>query len=73
MKRVMVCVFLFSLVLISSLQVRTVASDAVSTVTFEFDGMMGLFMGDSQKVSVGIIDVHHYTPEITVYKIVQDS
>jgi hypothetical protein len=39
-------------------------------VTFEFDGMMGLFMGDSQKVSVGIIDAHHHTPEFTVYKLI---
>ncbi|MBL8152257.1 MAG: hypothetical protein JNN15_20220 [Blastocatellia bacterium] len=54
MKRVMVCVFIFSLLLITLLQVKSANSDRVSTVTFEFDGMMGLFMGDSQKVSVGI-------------------
>ena len=70
MKRVMVCVFLFSLLLITSMEVKSAASDAVSTVTFEFDGMMALFMGDNQKVSVGIIDAHHHTPEFTVYKLI---
>ncbi|MBL8150818.1 MAG: hypothetical protein JNN15_12910 [Blastocatellia bacterium] len=29
-----------------------------------------MLRGDSQKVSVGIIDAHHHTPEFTVYKLI---
>jgi hypothetical protein len=38
-------------------------------VTFEFDGMMGLFMGSSEKVTVGLLDAHHHRPEMAIYKL----
>ncbi|MBL8151378.1 MAG: hypothetical protein JNN15_15755 [Blastocatellia bacterium] len=43
----------------------------MSTVTFEFDGMMGLFMGSSDKVSVGLLSAHHHMPEMVVYKLIR--
>ncbi|MBL8150722.1 MAG: hypothetical protein JNN15_12425 [Blastocatellia bacterium] len=71
MKQLLYCLFL----LISLFLIAPTGSSnlKVSTVTFEFDGMMGLFMGNPRKVSVGIIDAHHHTPELVVYKLIEDK
>ncbi|MBL8148463.1 MAG: hypothetical protein JNN15_00870 [Blastocatellia bacterium] len=61
---------LFLFILLFSLAIINVESAGVSTVTFEFDGMMGLFMGNPNKISVGVLDAHHHSPEITFYKLV---
>ncbi|MBL8150389.1 MAG: hypothetical protein JNN15_10735, partial [Blastocatellia bacterium] len=45
-------------------------SQVLSTVTFEFDGMMGLFMGSSEKVTVGLLNAHHHSPEMAIYKLI---
>ncbi|MBL8149087.1 MAG: hypothetical protein JNN15_04085 [Blastocatellia bacterium] len=50
--------------------VANAQSERLSTVTFEFDGMMAVFAGDPQRVSVGILDVHHHTPQLVVYKLI---
>ncbi|MEW6734617.1 MAG: hypothetical protein AB1489_25050 [Acidobacteriota bacterium] len=40
-----------------------------ATVTMTFDGLMALCMGNPERVSVGILDVHHHTPTLTVSKV----
>lgn len=42
---------------------------APATVSFSFDGMEALFFGDPSRVSVGILNVHHHTPQLTVTKV----
>ncbi|MEW6737220.1 MAG: hypothetical protein AB1489_38400, partial [Acidobacteriota bacterium] len=41
-----------------------------ATVSMTFDGLMALCMGNPERVSVGILDVHHHTPMLAVSKIV---
>ncbi|MBL8149359.1 MAG: hypothetical protein JNN15_05480 [Blastocatellia bacterium] len=67
----LVLVFLIVTSILSSSKLsKASSSQVVSTVTFEFDGMMGLFTGNGNRVSVGILNAHHHTPEITVYKVI---
>ncbi|MEW6736412.1 MAG: hypothetical protein AB1489_34285 [Acidobacteriota bacterium] len=40
-----------------------------ASVTMTFDGLMALCMGNPERVSVGILDVHHHTPQLLVSKI----
>jgi hypothetical protein len=40
-----------------------------ATAAFNFDGLMALCFGNPQRVSVGLLDVHHHTPEFAVTKI----
>ncbi|MEW6734959.1 MAG: hypothetical protein AB1489_26955 [Acidobacteriota bacterium] len=41
-----------------------------ATVTMTFDGLMALCMGNPERVSVGLLDVHHHIPLLTISKVV---
>ncbi|MEW6737669.1 MAG: hypothetical protein AB1489_40690 [Acidobacteriota bacterium] len=41
-----------------------------ASVSMTFDGLMALCMGNPERVSVGILDVHHHMPQLLVSKIV---
>ncbi|MBL8151085.1 MAG: hypothetical protein JNN15_14250 [Blastocatellia bacterium] len=79
MKKTFYHLLLFSLLILPVLNNLTPANNIIkastltptlSNVTFEFDGMMGLFMGNPQRISLGIIDAHHHSPELVVYKLI---
>lgn len=38
-------------------------------VTVKFDGLQALFFGDPNRVSVGILDAPHHTPQITITRV----
>src|SRR5688572_30758241 len=40
-----------------------------ATVNFKFDGLMALCFGNPERVSAGVMDVHHHTPELAVIRI----
>ncbi|MEW6733184.1 MAG: hypothetical protein AB1489_17790 [Acidobacteriota bacterium] len=79
-KKVVLPVSLFvALVFVLNIAVSGNSSKAVplplnprenATVTMTFDGLMALCMGNSERVSVGILNVHHHLPMLTVAKIV---
>ncbi|MBL8152237.1 MAG: hypothetical protein JNN15_20120 [Blastocatellia bacterium] len=75
MTRITSQIFLLGILFASLFLVDTKssASSIVSTVTFELDGMMGLFMGNPKRVSIGIVDAHNHKPEFTVYKVIENQ
>jgi hypothetical protein len=66
----LVIVSVFALTLLIPSLSKASSSQVLSTVTFEFDGMMGLFMGSSEKVTLGLLNAHHHTPEMAIYKLI---
>jgi hypothetical protein len=44
-----------------------------ATVSFNFDGMEALFFGNSERVSLGILNAHNHTPKLVISKIVNDQ
>jgi hypothetical protein len=44
-----------------------------ATVSISFDGLMALCFGNPDRVSVGLLDVDHHTPEITIIKVKGES
>src|SRR5438067_1187057 len=49
--------------------VRPVSPKQEATVSFSFDGLMAICFGNPERVSAGLLDVQHHTPEITINKI----
>jgi hypothetical protein len=40
-----------------------------ATVSFDFDGLMGICFGNQERVSAGLLNVPHHTPEIKITRI----
>jgi hypothetical protein len=55
----------------NSLRPATPREDA--TVSFSFDGLMAICFGNPERVSVGLLDAHHHTPEITITRFKGDE
>ena len=56
-------------VLISNVNSSGVNADAKCEVSFHFDGLQAIAFGDSKRVSDGILDVHHHTPNVEIKQI----
>lgn len=64
--------FLIFPLLLICLVISTTTSYSISpntTVTFRFDGLQVIAFGDSNRVSDGILDVHHHSPLIEIKEI----
>ncbi len=57
--------------LISNLNMSKVDADSKCQVSFHFDGLQAIAFGDSKRVSDGILDVPHHTPNIEIKQIKQ--
>lgn len=44
-----------------------------ATISILFDGLQAVAMGNPERVSVGILDAHHHTPQIKIEKIANNS
>jgi hypothetical protein len=44
-----------------------------ASVTISFDGLMAICFGDPARVSAGILDVHHHTPQLKIEKVKGDQ
>src|SRR5438552_12015792 len=53
----------------SSTSLRPVTPREEATVSFSFDGLMGICFGNTERVSAGLLDVRHHTPDLTVTRI----
>jgi len=65
MKKLLI-VFFMAVVCLFAATTSNIASNTTSTVNFEFDGLQALCFGDSSRVSDGILDVAHHTPNIEI-------
>jgi hypothetical protein len=48
---------------------RPVTPREEATVSFSFDGLMAICFGNPARVSAGLLDVHHHTPELTITRV----
>jgi hypothetical protein len=44
-----------------------------ATVSINFEGLMAICFGSSERVSTGLLDVHHHTPEIKITRVKDGS
>lgn len=51
----------------------SIASSSTCTVKFHFDGLQVIAFGNPTKASVGILDVHHHTPNIKISKTINNK
>lgn len=58
-------------VLSSSVDNGRTSADNQCEVSFHFDGLQAIAFGDSKRVSDGILDVHHHTPNIEIKQVKQ--
>ncbi len=58
-------------VVMSGVNNGSVNADVKCEVNFHFDGLQAIAFGDSKRVSDGILDVHHHTPNIEIKQIKQ--
>jgi hypothetical protein len=52
-----------------SATLKPVSPWADATINFQFDGLMAICFGNPERVSAGLLDVHHHSPEIKIMRI----
>lgn len=67
--RRLVCVLVFVSLLTGVVAGQSQSKQPRGNVTITFDGLMALAMGWSDRVSVGILDVPHHSPQLTITRI----
>jgi hypothetical protein len=46
------------------------AKSKTAGITIKFDGLLAVAMGDSKRVSIGVLDAHQHQPIITIHKVI---